>query len=97
MIPIVTMKHVKPLVFSGRCGDLVFCITENGSYARVYTKPSNPNTVPQQQQRGRFGAAVDAWKALPEDQKVEYRKRGKRAGRKGYHLFMSEFFARLQK
>ncbi len=78
---------------SGKIDNLVFCQRGRGTYVRRYTKPTNPNTVAQQAQRGRFAAAVAAWKGLSAEARADWQKRAKRDDRTGYHLFVGQFLA----
>ena len=89
------MARVDPkdgLLLSGRLGDAVYCIRPEGTaYVRKWVKPKDPQTPDQLEQRSRFGAAVEAWRKLPDADKKRYRDRAARMKRTGYHLFVSEY------
>ncbi len=78
---------------SGKVDNGVFCQRGRGTYVRRYTKPKNPNTVPQQAQRGRFAAAVAARKGLSAEAQADWQRRARRDRRTGYHLFVGQFLA----
>ncbi len=81
-------------LLSGRFQNGVFCVKANGTgYVRTWVRPKDARTNVQIAQRGRFGAAIAAWKALPEDERKKYRDRARFMGRTGYHLFVGEFIA----
>lgn len=56
-----------------------------------YYRPTNPKTPFQQENRSKFAEAVSGWAALTPEEQAVYIKRGKRAGRVGRNLFISEF------
>jgi len=91
------MARVDPVegwLLSGRVGNAVYCIRPDGSgYVRQWVVPKDPKTPGQLAQRGRFGAAVEAWRKLSEADKERYRNRAARMKRSGYHLFLSEHVA----
>ncbi len=80
-------------VISGKVDNLVFYQRGRGTYVRRYTKPKNPNTVPQQAQRGRFAAAVAAWKGLSAEARADWQQRARRERRTGYAMFVGQFLA----
>jgi len=53
--------------------------------------PTNPRTVPQQAQRAKYTAAVAAWLALSEADRIAWRSRASGKGRRGYDLFRSNY------
>lgn len=57
---------------------------------RSYSSP-NPNTPKQQKARNGMRAAVQAWRALTNEQQNAYNKRGTKMGRQGRFLFYGEF------
>lgn len=89
------MKAHPPAGFgiSGRYGSFVFVVRGRTTYARRYTKPSDPQSAAQRQHRGLFIEAVQAWRELGQDERERFNKRAKKAGRTGYNLFVGEFLA----
>lgn len=85
------MAKVSGFRLSGKFGALVLCNRGTGTFARQWVRPKDPKTASQQDRRHRFEAAVAARCALPELEKDELRKRARRDGRTGYHLFLAEF------
>jgi len=53
--------------------------------------PKNPQTEPQQTNRGKMTAAVAAWQVLTSEQKVAYNKRATHKHYFGYQLFLKEY------
>jgi len=53
--------------------------------------PTNPRSIAQQTNRGKFADAIAAWQALTDEQKHDYNQRVKRRGLDGYRLFISEY------
>lgn len=91
------MAKVRPVAgfqLSGAIGGIVFCRRAGGVYARMHVVPHDPKTPAQVDRRGRFRAAVVAWRALPNSEREAWRKRAARAERTGYHLFLAEFIAK---
>jgi hypothetical protein len=84
---------IEGLLLSGRVGALVFCRRGRGTYARAWVRPADPKTPNQKIQRGRVGAAVQAWRELSDEDKDKYRRRAAPTRRHGYHLFVAEFLA----
>lgn len=92
--PVAKYTPTPNLHLQGKIGNLVFCHLPNGTaYVRAFTPPRNPDTTEQRKARSRFRNAVAAWKALPPDQKAEYRLRAIGLPGSGYHLFLSEQLA----
>lgn len=54
---------------SGRCGPIVYCRTRYGLIARAWSKPRNPRTELQQENRRGVSTASKHWQNLSEDQK----------------------------
>lgn len=54
---------------SGSIGNTVFSYNRYGAYARVRSKPVQPNTLFQQQARSRLSTASQAWAALDSDER----------------------------
>lgn len=54
-------------------------------------RPSNPQTVPQQANRTKFTAAVEAWALLTTEEKRAYNERATRKNRVGRQYFISEY------
>lgn len=57
---------------------------------RTY-RPTNPQTVPQQANRGTFADAVAAWQGMTESEREPYKRRAVRKGRRGRNLFIQEY------
>lgn len=53
-------------------------------------EPENPQTESQQKWRAKYGKAVGAWRVLSEEDKEEYRIKGKLLGLPAYQVFMQE-------
>ena len=53
--------------------------------------PVNPQTAPQQVQRGKFADGVTAWLNLTAEQKLLYNVRADKKQRQGFCLFVSEY------
>jgi len=56
-----------------------------------YYTPTNPQTIPQQANRGIFADAVLAWQNLTATQKEVYNKRAVGKQMSGYNLFIREY------
>lgn len=54
-------------------------------------RPTNPQTVEQQANRGTFADAVAAWQAMSVEERAPYVKRATRKNRRGRNLFIQEF------
>ena len=52
--------------------------------------PTNPQTGPQQAHRAIFASGVEAWQALTEEKKDEYRELATERPMSGFNLFMRE-------
>ena len=57
---------------------------------KFYT-PANPQTVPQQANRQKYGQAVGAWRALTTLQQESYNIRAKYKSYTGYNLYTREY------
>ncbi len=91
------MAKVRPVAgfqLSGAIGGIVFCRRAGGVYARAHVVPQDPKTPAQLDRRRCFREAVVAWRALPDPEKADWRRRAARSERTGYHLFLTEFMAR---
>jgi len=67
---------------------------ENGEVFYIKEKfyiPSNPQSVPQQAHRQKYGEAVGAWRNLTAEQKEVYNKRAVGKKFSGYNLFVKEY------
>ena len=62
-----------------------------GQERMKYYFPSNPQTPKQMNWRFVFAEAIAAWKALSEEDKAKWNKKGTRQGTKGTYLFRSHF------
>jgi hypothetical protein len=60
-------------------------------FRKIYYRPTNPQTVPQQAHRAIFAAAVAGWQSLTDEEKSVYNKRGSKRARRGMDLFISEY------
>ena len=74
---------------SGRVGDAVFYTRYGRQYMRPYVKPSNPDTPAQRARRSAFRHAVRAWQALGEEEKLQWKKVGRKRHLSGYNAFIS--------
>ena len=57
--------------------------------------PRDPET-PAQLERHHFRDAVVTWRALSDCEKQKWRERAARDQRTGYHLFLTEFMAKVE-
>jgi len=57
----------------------------------VFYIPANPRTEEQQANRNKFIAALTAWKALTDEQKLVYIERAKGKSMTGYNVFVKEY------
>jgi len=76
---------------SGRLGKIVLYNIKGREYARVYVKPSNPDTESQRFIRKTFGSAVKSWQELSLSEKEKYNRKARRLSMSGYNLFISGF------
>ena len=60
-----------------------------GQEKLLYYRPSNPRTSTQQAWRSIFADAIAAWRALSEEEKVEWNKKATRRGKRGTDIFRS--------
>jgi len=58
---------------------------------KVFYRPTNPQTVPQQAWRSIFADGKVAWDSLTLDQKKLYNKKAQSRRMTGYNLFMSQW------
>ncbi|MBI5001332.1 MAG: hypothetical protein HZB92_07405 [Euryarchaeota archaeon] len=78
--------------YSGTIGKaLTVCTRYGRQYIRKWTKPRDPKTPWQLEQREKFAEANEAWKALSYDERQGYNERAKGMNMSGYCLFVSEF------
>lgn len=56
-----------------------------------FYRPTNPQTIPQQNWRSTFADGVAGWQSLTTMQKGEYNERAKLLHFTGYHLFLREW------
>lgn len=56
-----------------------------------FYKPTNPQTESQQAWRGVFATGIEAWYALPDDQKRIWKMRGNKKQMTGKNAFMSDY------
>ena len=76
---------------NGRMGDAVIYKSGNRICMRIYVKPHNPKTEPQQANRRLFAEAMAAWKKLSDEEKYHYRKRTRRLDMLPHNLFVKEY------
>ena len=76
---------------SGSLGKIVFYRRWRQQYARVYVKPTNPDTAAQRANRNLFAEAMKSWQLLSEEEKERYRKKARRLPMYGHNLFISEY------
>jgi hypothetical protein len=74
----------------GRRDDVVFYKRKGKFYSRRFTKPRDPKTTAQQNQRARFREANAAWKALAEEDRERWRRHA-RDRAYGFNLFVKKF------
>ena len=55
-----------------------------------FYEPFNPQTIPQQANRGKFAAAVLAWQNLTQEQKAVYNSRAVGKHMSGYNIFIKQ-------
>jgi hypothetical protein len=60
---------------------------------RPYVKPSNPDTPAQRARRFAFRNAVRAWQALGEEERLQWKKIGRKRHLSGYNAFISHFIS----
>ena len=78
--------------YSGTIGkSLTICTRYGRQYIRKWTKPRDPKTIFQLDQRKKFAEANEAWKALSYDERQVYNERAMGMNMNGYCLFVSEF------
>lgn len=58
---------------------------------RPFYWPTNPQSVAQQANRGKFSAGVVAYRALTTDQLIDINKAGQSRGLTGYNYFLSKY------
>jgi hypothetical protein len=58
---------------------------------RRYYRPTNPQTIPQQNWRGIFRAGVAAYHALSDAERMVYFKKSRKRGMTGYNLFLANW------
>ena len=86
------ITHPSYIKFSGgRMGDLVFYNFNQKQYARLYTKPINPDTALQRIVRRTFADAVRSWQALSPEEQYKYNKKARRLPMTGYNLYISTY------
>jgi len=93
------MAKVRPVAgfqLSGAIGGIVFCKRGGGVYARTHVVPRDPKTPAQLDLRHHFRNAVVTWRALSDSEKQKWRERAARDQRTGYHLFLTEFMAKVE-
>jgi len=56
----------------GAIGGTIFSRNANASYAKNFTKPTNPNTQRQQAVRGLFAQVAQAWRDLTDEQRESW-------------------------
>ena len=84
---------------SGRCGPIVYCRTRYGLIARAWSKPRNPRTELQQENRRGVSTVSKHWQSLSEGQqnawdlyavgKYRVNSLGVQVPRTGYNCYMS--------
>jgi len=72
-------------------GDIVFYSLYERQYARLYSKPFNPDTAGQKIVRRAFGDAVRSWQALSPEEQYRYNKKARRLPMTGYNLYISDY------
>jgi hypothetical protein len=86
------VKNILGNEYSGTIGkSLTVCTRYGKQYIRKWTKPRDPKTIFQSEQRKKFAEANKAWKALSDEEKHIYNERAKGMSMSGYCLFVSEF------
>lgn len=81
------------LTAHGKFKELIYArIRKTGNqYSKRYVVPTNPRTVLQQAQRGKFAQAVSAWQALSPADKQTFRQMAKSLPMTGFNLFVSNY------
>ena len=86
----VKISNVFGTKFSGKIGkNMVAASWKGHEYVRAFAKPSNPNTEQQQQARGQFADAVEAWQKMSKVQCMFYNAIALRMS--GFNLFISRY------
>lgn len=67
--------------------------SNRGTIRMHYYRPKNPHTIPQNNVRDKFAAAVLAWQNLTISQKAVYNKKAVGRHQSGYNLKIAEFMS----
>lgn len=69
------------------------CKTGRRTIKMKFYRPTDPKTYPQQTNRGRFAAAILAWRDLTFVEQLVYDRRAVGKHMSGYNLFISEYMS----
>ena len=85
-----SMKFGNMLLLSGIYAQRA-CVGGRRSVRLKFYQPLNPQSVPQQANRGKLADGVVAWKDLTAEQKRVYNLRASGRGMSGYNLFLHDY------
>ena len=82
--------------YSGTIGKEITCCMRKGyNYQRAWVKPYDPKSPVQLYRRSKFKEAMDAWRALPKEEKAKYNKRARGTKKYGVNIFVGEYISKF--